>query len=196
MKLTGKSAQLFVKEVSSMDFFTAIAMRRSTRIFTPEQIKDEDLALILKAGQAAPVGHSDFAGVRITALQNPDILKAWDQHCTAASGNPNYHMFYQAPTLIFVAAKPKSDGQPVYVADVACIMENMHLAATALGLGSVYLWAMVNRVPVTEELLHTLQLPPEFKPVSVLAVGNPKLPVSTRTLAELKPDRIAATILK
>ena len=179
-----------------MDVFTAMAMRRSTRMFTPEQIKDEDLSLILQAGQTAPVGHSDFAGVRIAALQNPEKLQAWDQHCTTASGNPNYHMFYKAPTLIFVAAKPKDDGQAVYVADVACIMENMHLAATALGLGSVYLWAMVNRVPLTPELLETLALPPEFKPVSVLAVGYPKLPLSPRTLATVKPNRIAATIIK
>jgi nitroreductase len=48
-----------------MDVFTTIAMRRSTRMFKPEQIKDEDLSLILQAGQTAPVGHSDFAGVRL-----------------------------------------------------------------------------------------------------------------------------------
>ena len=179
-----------------MDFFTTIAMRRSTRIFAREQLKDDDLALILKAGQSAPIGHSDFAGVHITALQNPEELQAWDQHCTTASGNPNYHMFYQAPTLIFVSAQPKADGQAVFIADVACIMENMHLAATALGLGSVFLWAMVNRVPLTDELLQTLQLPPDFVPVSVLAVGYPKLPLSARTLDNLKPDRIATTLLK
>ena len=179
-----------------MELFTTIATRRSTRMFKPEQIKDEELALILQAGQAAPIGHSEFAGVRLVALQNPETLKAWDTYCTKAIGNPNYHMFYQAPTLIFVAAKPKADGQPVHIADVACIMENMHLAATALGLGSVYLWAMVNRIPQDPELVANLQLPQEFKPISVLAVGYPKQALEERTLATIKQNRISATILK
>jgi nitroreductase len=179
-----------------MDTLTTLATRRSTRMFKPEQIKDTDLQTILQAGMAAPIGHSDFQGVQIVALQNKEALAELDKYCTEQIKNPNYHMFYNAPTLIFVCAKPKEDGSLVYIADVACVMENMHLAATELGLGSVYLWAMVNRIPESPSLKEILGIPEEFKPLSVLAVGYPKQALPQRTFKDLKPNRIATKVVK
>ena len=128
-----------------MDTLTAIATRRSTRVYKPEQISDSQLQTVLAAGWASPVGHGAYDELYISVVQNPKILENFAEYCGQAFGNPKYNPFYGAPTLIVISAKPKDDGQMVYIADVGCILENMQLAATDIGLGSVYLWARVIR---------------------------------------------------
>lgn len=178
-----------------MDIFKTIATRRSTRKFTERQISDADLQTILKAGWAAPIGHSAYNKMQLNVIQDKDVLEKLDVHCTAAWGNPNYHMFYQAPTLIVVSGYTAED-EDVRIADTGCVMENMHLAATALGLGSIYLWAMVRRIPQDPEFIKLLGLPEGFAPLSVLAVGYPETPWPERNLDEIPENRIPTRILK
>lgn len=135
-----------------MDTLTAIATRRSTRVYKPEQISDSQLQTVLAAGWASPVGHGAYDELYISVVQNPKILENFAEYCGQAFGNPKYNPFYGAPTLIVISAKPKDDGQMVYIADVGCILENMQLAATDIGLGSVYLWALLNRYPQSPQL--------------------------------------------
>lgn len=42
-----------------MDTLTAIATRRSTRVYKPEQISDSQAATVLAAGWASPVGFAE-----------------------------------------------------------------------------------------------------------------------------------------
>ena len=149
-----------------MDTLTAIATRRSTRVYKPEQISDSQLQTVLAAGWASPVGHGAYDELYISVVQNPKILENFAEYCGQAFGNPKYNPFYGAPTLIVISAKPKDDGQMVYIADVGCILENMQLAATDIGLGSVYLWALLNRIPQSPQFVASLELPEGFKPVS------------------------------
>ena len=135
-----------------MDTLTAIATRRSTRVYKPEQISDSQLQTVLAAGWASPVGHGAYDELYISVVQNPKILENFAEYCGQAFGNPKYNPFYGAPTLIVISAKPKDDGQMVYIADVGCILENMQLAATDIGLGSVYLWALLNRIPQSSSI--------------------------------------------
>ena len=100
-------------------------------------------------------------------MQNPKILENFAEYCGQAFGNPKYNPFYGAPTLIVISAKPKDDGQMVYIADVGCILENMQL-----------------------------ELPEGFKPVSALALGYPAKPLEKRSFADIKPERIATKIIK
>ena len=142
-----------------MDTLTAIATRRSTRVYKPEQISDSQLQTVLAAGWASPVGHGAYDELYISVVQNPKILENFAEYCGQAFGNPKYNPFYGAPTLIVISAKPKDDGQMVYIADVGCILENMQLAATDIGLGSVYLWALLNRIPQSPQFVASLELP-------------------------------------
>lgn len=179
-----------------MDTLTAIATRRSTRVYKPEQISDSQLQTVLAAGWASPVGHGAYDELYISVVQNPKILENFAEYCGQAFGNPKYNPFYGAPTLIVISAKPKDDGQMVYIADVGCILENMQLAATDIGLGSVYLWALLNRIPQSPQFVASLELPECFKPVSALALGYPAKPLAKRSFADIKPERIATKIIK
>ena len=83
-----------------MDTLTAIATRRSTRVYKPEQISDSQLQTVLAAGWASPVGHGAYDELYISVVQNPKILENFAEYCGQAFGNPKYNPFYGAPTLI------------------------------------------------------------------------------------------------
>lgn len=178
-----------------METLDTIATRRSTRKYLPRQVEKEKIDILLKAAYAAPVGHSAYKDLHITVIQNQELLDKTAAYCGKAFGNERYNPFYNAPTLIIVSAKPKEDGQAVYIADVGCLMENMQLAATEIGLGCVYLWAMLNRIPQYPELIQALELPEGFKAISALAVGYPETPLPKRTLADIAPNKIATAFV-
>ena len=83
-----------------------------------------------------------------------------------------------APCLILVSVR-EQQGQlrPVDVANAACVVENMHLAATDLGLGSCYLWGVVQTMSQSLDIMYKLGLQEGFWPVSAVAVGHSRTPL-------------------
>jgi nitroreductase len=59
----------------------------------------------------------------------------------------------------------------IQYANVGCIIENMLLAATDLGVGNIYLWGAANVVAKIPELQRELGIPEGFTPVSSAALG-------------------------
>ena len=147
-----------------MDFFQTVFARQSTRAFSAERLPKESLQKILAAGCAAPVGRGAYGNLRLTVLQKPALL---EKISAATGGDKAGAPLYGAPTLILVSS-PASNN--LEYANAACVVENMHLAATALGLGSVYLWGFL-RVFSDAALLAELGLPEGFRPVSALGAG-------------------------
>ena len=70
---------------------------------------------------------------------------------------------------------------PMMLASAACVVENMHLAATGLGLGSVYLGS-IQAVNNSLEVLYRLRLRDGFWPVLALAVGEARDPAEKRAV--------------
>lgn len=126
-----------------------ILTRRSIRAYKPEQIRDEELDAILKAGMYAPSAVNQQSW-HFTVVQNKDMLKRIDSICKAVfkrQGDENFSVIYNAPTLIIVsgnenAVAPQLDG--------ALAIENMFLAAESLGIGSCWINA-VRSLPETSE---------------------------------------------
>jgi hypothetical protein len=111
-----------------------ILKRKGTKTYSAEQIKDEDLDLILEAGIAGPTARNN-QNRHFTVVQNKEKLEQIDrgtfQLMTAPA--PDYKPLFQAPTFIVVSAPAD------YMfadQDCAIAVENMSIAATALGLGS------------------------------------------------------------
>jgi len=160
-----------------METLKTIAMRKSTRSYKAEQVTQEELNTVLHAGCAAPVGSGKYETVHMTVIQKPELLDRITQAAAKASGNPDAKPFYGAPTVILISCKKREDSN-VYIANAACIVENMHLAATDLGLGSVYLWGFLNAFSAEPELLDELSLPKGFVPVSAMTLGYPTEPLT------------------
>ena len=147
-----------------MEVMDAMSRRRSCRAYLPQQILNEKRDEILKAANAAPVGMGEYQNVRLSVIQSAALLEKLDRCGAAFLGDPSLRPTYGAPTVILVSVSRDSKQDAAYC-NAACIVENMHLAATDLGLGSVYLLGCIRA------LQRELKIPEAFFPASALAVG-------------------------
>ena len=105
-----------------------IKNRRSTRNFMSKQIEESDLQEILECGLLAPSGMNE-QGIHFTVIQQKDIL---DQLKKMVGRD----FMYGAPTIIVVHC----DVSYRYAQnDGSVAIENMYIAANALGLGACWL---------------------------------------------------------
>ena len=179
-----------------MEFEKLLRMRQSTRKYQDIQISEEQLQKIIDAGNRAPIGSNLYKDVHLTIVQDQKVLlklceAAWKRFSTKqkaeeiagdtldkSDNSPSEkrpNLFYGAPTVIFVSHR-KQDLQPgIEWANVTSVVDQMHLAATDLGLGSVYMWSALESMRMIPELDHAelLQLPEDFEPLIALAVGYP-----------------------
>lgn len=195
-----------------MDYLELLRHRKSTRKFTKEQISQNSLSDILAAANGAPVGSNMYRDIHLTVVQSRDVLdklseaavKRWEDKAKMKKiiGNTlNIELsqkasdpFYGAPTVIFVSHR-KQDLQPcIEFSNVACVVYSMHLAATDLGLGSVFMWGVLESMREIPELDNTavLNLPDGFEPLLGIAIGHPATELSAR---ELKTDKISVNYL-
>ncbi|AKN30051.1 nitroreductase [Clostridium carboxidivorans P7] len=176
-----------------MEMMKVIAMRKSTRSYKPEQISDESLNNIISAGCAAPVGNGAYDTIHITVIQNSNLLNKIAKTAANMFGAPNSNPLYGAPTLIIVSGIPNEQFPNVEIANAACIIENMTLAATDAGIGSVYILGALCAFNADKELLKELDLPEGFVPISGIALGYPTEPLAQER--ELKQNIKINTII-
>lgn len=150
-----------------METLEAIKNRVSTRKFLSKQIEEKDLQIILEAGKQAPVAYNKYSDLVITVVQNKEILNEIDRLCDEYYGADTM-IFFNAPTLIFVSSKKAKYDQEYE--NVACIMENMALAATDIDVGNVYLKGMTLHIE-EKTLANLLNLEEGVKPIAALGVG-------------------------
>ena len=138
-----------------MDALEAILTRRSTRRMKPVLPPKETVMKVIEAGRTAPSGSnsqtthmivitreeilSELAGIvqeAFAAMEvGPDAYVSL-RHSVSAAKKGNYVFHYGAPLLI-VTANKKGYGNAM--ADSACALENMMIAANALDLGACWI---------------------------------------------------------
>ncbi|BCN28901.1 nitroreductase family protein [Anaeromicropila herbilytica] len=161
-----------------MEMMKVITMRKSTRSYKIAQISDEALNKIINSGCAAPVGNGAYDTVHLSVIQDYDYLNKISKTAANIFGNPDANPLYGAPTLIIVSGLPNKQIPNVELANAACIIENMSLAATDEGIGSVYILGAIAAFHADKELLNALNLPDGFIPVSGVALGYPTEPLT------------------
>lgn len=171
-----------------METLKAIEMRKSTRSFKKDQISEKELEAILKAACAAPVGKGQYDTIRLTVVQNQDLIDKVSKAAGKVSGNPDAKPFYGAPTVIFVSSK--ASGVNIEHNNAGCIVENMLLAATDLSLSSVYIWGALKAFQAEPELIKELGVPEGFTPISAAAIGYATDPTEAPKKHEIAINRI------
>ena len=158
-----------------------ILERRSIRAFKEDQIKDEDLQIILECGKYA-ASANNLQPWHFTVIQNKDLLN-WiveqnkvlmlnsnNERYISWANQPNFHLFHHAPTVIVISGDENSmHGK----GDCANTTQNMAVAAHSLGLGSCYIasFAQIFNTPKSKEYIKELGIPDGYKPYFSLAVG-------------------------
>lgn len=154
-----------------------IATRKSTRVYTGKQISDEVLNAILAAGCAAPVGMGMYDSLHLTVIQDKEILKNISAGVAKAM-NMDSDPLYGAPTIVLVSSKePIAPG--VDYTNAGAVIQNMLLAATDKGIGSVLIWGTALAVGAVDELRKALAIPDGFNPVCSAALGYATSPDQT-----------------
>ena len=138
-----------------MDALEAIFTRRSTRRMKPELPPRELIEKIVEAGRAAPSG-SNSQTTHFIVITKPEVLSELAalvqsefanmeagpdtyvslRRSISAAKTGNYVFHYNAPVLIVTA---NQQGYGNAVADSACTLENMMIAANALDLGACWI---------------------------------------------------------
>ena len=108
--------------------------RRSIRKYRPEQITDEELEQVIKAGVYAPTGMNMQSPI-IVAVQNKDDVAELSRLNGEVWGR-GIDPFYGAPTVLVVLAETNSK---FTVQDGSLVMGNLMNAAAAIGLGSCWI---------------------------------------------------------
>lgn len=156
------------------EFLDLIKTRRSCRKYLTEQIKNEELAAVLEAGTYAPTG-KNTQDPWIIAVQNP-VLRERIVKLNAEIMGTTSDPYYGAPTIVLVVASVDNTNAE---RDASCVLENMMLAAHAVGLGSCWI-NRVDKMFATDEgevLRKDLGLPEGIVGVGSISLGYPAAPM-------------------
>ncbi len=152
-----------------MDIFDVFSNRHSIRAFTGQPVADEVLKKILEAVNRAPSAGN---------LQAFDIFLVTQKEHKEALMHASYDQEFlvQAPVVLVFCAIPSRSavrynerGEALYcIQDATIACTYAMLAATALGLGSVWVGAF------DEAAVHqVIGAEPRHRPVAMLPIGYP-----------------------
>jgi nitroreductase len=150
-----------------MDTMEAIHTRRSIREYQDKPVPKELITELLKAAMAAPSAGNQQPWAFIV-IDDPDILKE------APTINPFAEMAYDAPLGILVCGDLDGKRFPDYWGvDCSAAVQNLLLAAHALGLGAVWT-GVYPREERMDGFAQLLALPEHIQPHTLVVIGYPE----------------------
>ena len=179
-----------------MDVLQAISDRRSHRVYREEQLPEDVLSAILRAGLESPSARNHqpwhFSVVQDAALiqeVHDEAAKVMGKDGSPRFADPGFQIFYHAPTVIFIFGEKDFGWTQV---DCGIAVENMALAAEVLGVGSVILGLPKPAFMggKADELRTKLQCPEGYDFVIALALGYATDTKAPHDLREEKISRV------
>jgi len=160
----------------TMDVFEAIKGRRSVRAFKRQNVSEETVEKLIDAGRWAPSA-GNIQPWEFIIVRKAEI-KAKLAEAALGTG-----FIEEAPVVIVVCADENRSmqgygvrGKTLYcLQDTAAAIQNIHLAAFALGLGTCWVGAFQE-----EEAKEALKIPNGVRPVAIIPLGYAAEPVSPR----------------
>ena len=152
-----------------MDLFEALESRRSVRAYTDTDVPKEVVRRLIDAARRAPSA-GNIQPWEFVVVRNPKTKRM------LASAALNQTFIEEAPVVIVVCADRRrswrgygSRGADLYcIQDTAAAVENLLLAACALGLGACWVGAFHE-----DGVRGVLRLPEGVRPVAIVPVGHP-----------------------
>jgi len=174
-----------------MDLFTIIRERRSCRSFLPEPVEEESILKILEAASWAPspLNGQPWEFVVVTndtvkqeIFSEGDRCRRWAFEKSGWKWMDSYNVDFlrSAPCIIAVIGDPAKTGADMFFEEgtgagyqhaCAAAIQNMHLAAHALGLGSLW-YTLFDR----SRMRGILDVDKEKNPLALILLGKPDGP--------------------
>ena len=185
------------ERTEKMEILQTISDRRSHREYKADQLPEDVLEAILKAGLEAPSARNRQPW-HFSVVQDAELIQEVHdeaaKNMTAETGSPRFRdpgfqIFYHAPTVIFIFADKEFYWSHV---DSGIAVENMVLAAEGLGIGSVILGLPLPafRGEKADDLRARLECPDGHDFVVALALGYARDDKNAHDLREEKISRI------
>lgn len=143
-----------------MQTLETILTRRSIRKYEPKPLREGDLRKVLEAGRKAPSA-ANRQPWHFIVVQEEEEKRALAEACSGQT------WLAEAAVIIAGIGRPNVN-EKWYAVDVAIALENMILAATALGYGTCWIGAF-EQAKVKE----LLQVPDEMEVVALTPIGWP-----------------------
>ena len=169
------------------DYFELIKKRRAIREYEDRQVSLKDIEEIIKESTLAPSAGNGQPW-KFIVINDPSWIKKLSDESKknlismmeknpdspvtryeAALRNPDFNVYYNAPCLVFIAAK--RNYRTIFV-DCALCASYFMLSAAARGLGTC--WVGLGQHIRDPELLKTIGLPEDHELVAPIVVGYPK----------------------
>ncbi|MBW2303354.1 MAG: nitroreductase family protein [Deltaproteobacteria bacterium] len=169
-----------------MDVFTAMKERRSCRDFSPEPIDDALIDKILEAGTWAPspLNAQPWEFIVVTHPETKEKIFEEAERCRKWAmevsgwkwlGKYGVDFLRSAPVIIAVVGDPKKTGVDMFQEEgsvgyqhaCAAAIQNMHLAAWALGLSSLW-FTLFDK----EAIRGLLDIDSEKTPLALVCIGR------------------------
>ena len=156
-----------------MEALEAILTRKSIKSYKPDMVDKETIDKIIAAGLNAPSGLNKQAAI-ILAVTNKEVR---DELSKINMGKDPFHRadpFYGAPVVLVVLA---DKSVPTYVYDGSLVMENLMLAAHALGLGACWIHRAKEtfELPEGKAMLKKLGIEGEYEGIGNCIIGYPEV---------------------
>ena len=171
-----------------MELFDAIKGRTSCRNFSQDPVDEHDIMKILESAIWAP-SPMNAQPWEFLVIENPQIKekifqeaeqrRKWGQDVSGWKWLGKYSVDFLkiAPILIVVVGDPQKTGLDAFMEEggvgyqhaCAAAIQNMHLSAHALGLGTLW-FTLFDR----KEIRKILDIPQEKVPLAIICVGKPK----------------------
>lgn len=158
-----------------LDFFTK---RRSIRSYQDRPVETEKVEFLIKAAMSAPSA-CNTQPWEFVVVTDPRVLAEIREELPMAR--------YNAPCAIVVCGNTQlcRHTKLMWVQDCSAATQNILLAATAIGLGS--LWIGVYGVaPFVTKVEKVMGLPEHVKPLSIVYIGYPGEEKEPRTQYNVK----------
>ncbi len=158
-----------------------IKNRRSIRQYKPLQIANAEIQAIMETAIHAPSAMNQqkwhFTVIqnretltKLTEMVRQSMLKSSMEFAVERAKNPDFNVFYNAPTVVLVTADEKAGFTEF---DCGAAAENIAVAACSLGIGScmIGLSAFLFNSEESGEIKKELGVPEGYKFIITIALG-------------------------
>ncbi len=150
-----------------------IKKRSSTRGYTPDPLTEKELEALIQAGLQAPTA-ANRQEIHFTVLKGDHPVLAEleeEKNRLRDLSSPAHNFYYEAPVVVILSADKSYKWSAL---DAGIAVENMALAAEALGLGNLIIGCIDDAIKgeKKDHFSSVLQLPENYEYKIAIAFGH------------------------
>lgn len=150
----------------------SIINRKSVKKYKSEMVPESIIEQIIAAGKSAPSGMNKQSAIIIEITNQETRNKLSRLNAKVVNMNNDLDPFYNAPVVLVVLANKDI---PTYIYDGSLVMENMLLAANALGVGGCWIHRAKETFETEEgkAILKSLGIEGNYEGIGNCIIGYP-----------------------